>query len=59
MLLAGFISAIRARWERHRLYRRLVLEIMDLTDQDIADMGGERGDMLRHTYLRVYGVPHS
>jgi hypothetical protein len=56
MIFGTFIASVTRRWEKRKLYRRLVAEIESLTDREIAELGGDRGDMLRATYDRVYGA---
>ncbi len=56
MIFGTFIASVARRLEKRKLYRRLVAEIEALTDQEIAELGGDRRDMLRVTYDRVYGA---
>jgi hypothetical protein len=55
MMFGTLIASVARRWEKRRLYRRLLAEIDALTDREIAELGGDRRDMLRATYDRVYG----
>ncbi len=43
------------RLERRRRYVRLVEEIQGMSNRDLADIRGNRAEMLRHAYLEVYG----
>ena len=55
MFFSGFINSARDRIERRRRYIRMVEEIQNLSNRDLADIRGNRADMLRHAYLEVYG----
>jgi len=55
MIFANFARIAKARIERRRQYARLVGEIKDLTQRELADMGADRSEMLRQVYDRIYG----
>jgi hypothetical protein len=55
MLLAAAIAHLKDALRRRATYKRLVAEISDLTDQEIHELGGNRAEMIRHTYRTVYG----
>jgi hypothetical protein len=55
MILSAFVDRARARIEKRRRYVRMVEEIQGLSHRDLADIRGNRDDMLRHAYLEVYG----
>lgn len=55
MIFSNLVSYARDRVEKRARYSRLVDEIRSLTPRDLADIGGDRGEMLRHAYRDVYG----
>jgi hypothetical protein len=55
MTLAGVIAQIKDRRAKRAQFLRLVGEINSLSHSDLVDMRGDRGEMLRHAYLEVYG----
>lgn len=55
MIFRDLMNHARGRISRRLRYNRMVEEIQSLTSRDLADMGGDRGEMLRHAYLDVYG----
>lgn len=55
MLFAGIIAELRNRLAKRREYRRLVDEILSLSDRDIADLRGDRQEMLFNVRREVYG----
>jgi hypothetical protein len=55
MIFSNLVKHARSRLEKRVRYSRLVAEIEGLTSRDLADMGADRGDMLRHAYRDVYG----
>jgi hypothetical protein len=55
MIFSNLVKHARTRIEKRMRYGRLVAEINGLTSRDLADIGGDRGEMLRHAYLDVYG----
>ena len=56
MLFATCVAALRDHLDKRRRYHRLVAEIMDLSDEEIADMKSQRDEMLRYAHWRVYGA---
>ncbi len=56
MIFKDLMNTARQRIARRNRYVRLVEEIQGLTSRDLADMGANRDDMLRHAYLEVYGA---
>ncbi len=55
MILSNLVSSTRTRLAKRRRYNELVTEILSLSDRDLADMNGNRTDMLRHIRQDVYG----
>jgi hypothetical protein len=55
MILSNLVKYARDRVEKRMRYGRMVAEIQSLTHRDLVDMGADRGEMLRHAYLDVYG----
>ena len=55
MLLASLIARLQDRLEKRARYRRLVSEIQSLTSRDLADVRGDRSDMLAQAWRDVYG----
>ena len=56
MLFAGTIQNIRKSLARRAHYMRIVAEIESLTTRDLADIGGDRSEMLFQAYAEVYGT---
>ena len=54
-MIQNLVKYARNRVEQRVRYGRLVAEIQSLTPRDLADIGADRGEMLRHAYLDVYG----
>ena len=54
-MFSNLVKHTRTRIEKRMRYSRLVAEINGLTSRDLADIGADRGEMLRHAYLDVYG----
>ena len=54
-MISGLITHARDRLARRMKYNRLVDEIQALSQRDLADMGADRGDMLRQAYRDIYG----
>lgn len=46
MILSRLIEQAQSRLEKHRRYNRVVAEIQSLTQRDLADMRGDRSEML-------------
>ena len=55
MIFSNLVRHAKSRLDKRKRYGRLVAEIESLTHRDLADMGADRGEMLRHAYLDVYG----
>jgi hypothetical protein len=55
MIFSNLVKHARTRIDQRRRYVRMVEEIQGLTNRDLVDIGGDRGEMLRHAYLDVYG----
>lgn len=55
MIFAGIIAELRSRLAKRREYRRLADEILSLSNNDIAELGGDRGEMLFQVHRQVYG----
>jgi hypothetical protein len=51
----SLISNFRTNVERRKRYNRLTNEILGMTERDLADINGNRTDMLRYAYTEVYG----
>ena len=54
MIFATLIARLQDRLEKRRRYQRLIAEIMDLSDREIADLQGDRAEMIRYARWRVY-----
>ena len=54
-MIASMINNARSRLAKRSRYNQLVEEIQSLTQRDLADMGADRGEMLRHAYRDIYG----
>ena len=54
MIFAGLIAHIRARLAKRAKYRRLVAEIRSLSENDLADLRADRGDLLREVHREIY-----
>jgi hypothetical protein len=55
MIFSNLVRHAKSRIDKRLRYGRLVAEIESLTNRDLTDMGADRGEMLRHAYLDVYG----
>lgn len=49
------INTARDRLAKRQRYNRLVNEIQSLSSRDLADINGNRSEMLHHAYREVYG----
>ena len=49
----SIVKNVRKRVEQR--YNRLPSEILNMSDRDLADINGNRTDMLRYAYREVYG----
>ena len=54
-MFSNLINGTRDRVAKRRRYNQLVNEIMGMTSRDLADINGNRTDMLRNAYNEVYG----
>jgi hypothetical protein len=54
-MFSTLIHTTRDRIAKRRRYNHLVSEIMALSSRDLADIDGNRTDMLRHVHQHVYG----
>ena len=52
---SNLVKHAKSRIDKRLRYGRLVAEIESLTHRDLVDMGADRGEMLRHAYLDIYG----
>ena len=52
---ASFLSELTARWARWRLYRRTIIELSELNDMDLADIGMSRAGIRSVAWHAVYG----
>jgi hypothetical protein len=55
MNLSGLVHRTRSRIEKRRRYNQLVAEINSLTERDLADINGNRSEMLHSAYREIYG----
>jgi hypothetical protein len=55
MIFSSIVARTKDRISKRSRYTRLVAEIESLSSRDLADINGNRGEMLRHAYLEVYG----
>ena len=56
MIFDDLMKNARRRISNRMRYNRMVEEIQGLTMRDLADMGADRSEMLRHAYMDVYGT---
>ena len=54
-MFSTLINGTRDRLAKRRRYNQLVNEIMGMSSRDLADINGNRTDMLRYAYRDVYG----
>jgi hypothetical protein len=54
-MFSTLINGTRERVAKRRRYNQLVGEIMGMTSRDLADINGNRSDMLHYAYKEVYG----
>ena len=55
MIFQNLVARTQDRIAKRRHYNRLANEIASLSPRDLADLRADRGEMLRHAYLTVYG----
>lgn len=54
-MFSTIVNTARDRVAKRRRYNQLVNEIMGMSPRDLADINGNRADMLHHAYSEVYG----
>lgn len=54
-MFSTLINTARDRVAKRRRYNQLVNEIMGMTQRDLADINGNRTDMLVSAHREVYG----
>ncbi|TNE69059.1 DUF1127 domain-containing protein [Celeribacter ethanolicus] len=54
-LFGGLFKSIAERVARYRVYRETVLELSDLKDRDLADLGLSRASIRAVAYEAAYG----
>jgi hypothetical protein len=59
MLFASLNASMNARRSRWRKYRRLRWEIENMSGRELADICGDRDNMLSDAYPQVYGPERS
>jgi hypothetical protein len=55
MIFNDMISRTKDRIAKRRRYNALVSEILSLSDRDLADINGNRTEMLHHVRQQIYG----
>ena len=55
MSLSSLFEHAQTRIEKHRRYYRMVAEIQSLSQRDLADMGGDRNEMLHWARKEIFG----
>ena len=55
MIFNDMIARTRDRIAKRKRYNALVSEILSLSDRDLADMNGNRAEMLYHVRQQIYG----
>lgn len=55
MIFSNIVSRTRDRLAKRSRYNRLIAEIESMSARDLADINGNRGEMLQHAYMEVYG----
>jgi uncharacterized protein YjiS (DUF1127 family) len=53
--LSAWLYGLALRFADHRLFRRSVSELYDLSIRELADLGLHRGEIKRVAYETVYG----
>ena len=54
-MIHKLITYAQDRIAKRRQYNRLANEIASLSQRELADLRADRGEMLRHAYLQIYG----
>lgn len=55
MVFNGLLKDARARLAKRRRYNQLVDEINSLSERDLADMNGNRSEMLYQAHREIFG----
>ncbi len=55
MVFTSLINHTRDRIARRRRYNRMVEEIQNMSQRDLADINGNRAEMLHNVWSEVYG----
>ena len=55
MIFASTFQTIRSVLEKHQRYSRMAAEIEALSNADLADIRGDRAEMLFQAWQEVYG----
>ena len=55
MFFDRILDRPRKSMDKRRSYNRLVAEIQSMSDREIADIRGDRGEMLRSAHQQIYG----
>lgn len=54
-MFSHLVNRARTKLAKRMEYNRLVAEIQSMSDRDLADINGDRSEMLHHAYRAVYG----
>nr|WP_319246853.1 DUF1127 domain-containing protein [uncultured Celeribacter sp.] len=54
-LSGGLFKAVAERFARYKVYRETVLELSELSDRDLADLGMSRSTIRAVAYEAAYG----
>ena len=55
MIFSTLIERTRDRIRKRSQYNRLISEIEAMSQRDLADINGNRSEMLHQAYRQVYG----
>ncbi len=55
MNVQSLIAQAQSHFAKRRQFNQLAAEINGLSNRDLADIRGDRTEMLRHAYRKVYG----
>ncbi|MGB3832322.1 MAG: hypothetical protein WA975_10715 [Mesorhizobium sp.] len=55
MMFDNLVSRARDRLEKRRRYNRLVAEIENMSERDLADIRASRSEMLYQVRKQIYG----
>ena len=50
------INRAKDHFAKRQRYNRIVAEIQSMSPRDLADINGNRSEMLHHAYREVYGA---